>query len=105
MSFVSALAVPSGRRESGICETRETSNSDETRHESVDSTSSLEDDRLKKLPAVLEKQRVEVICSDAPEVVNKSMVFYEQMQYNDRWYQLGDFVYVYNPLKNRNAIL
>nr|CAC70156.1 polybromodomain protein [Brugia malayi] len=73
--------------------------------ESVDSTSSLEDDRLKKLPAVLEKQRVEVICSDAPEGINKSMVFYEQMQYNDRWYQLGDFVYVYNPLKNRNAIL
>ncbi|VBB33191.1 unnamed protein product [Acanthocheilonema viteae] len=73
--------------------------------ESVDSASSLEDDRLKKLPAVLEKERVEVVCSDAPEFSNKSMIFYEQMQYNDRWYQLGDFVYVYNPLKNRNAIL
>ncbi|VDK76275.1 unnamed protein product, partial [Onchocerca ochengi] len=73
--------------------------------ESVDSASSLEDDRLKKLPAVLEKERVEVICNDNSKVVNKSMTFYEQMQYNDRWYQLGDFVYVYNPLKNRNAIL
>ncbi|CAG9540476.1 unnamed protein product [Cercopithifilaria johnstoni] len=73
--------------------------------ESVDSVSSLEDDRLKKLPAVLEKERVEVVCSDVPEVANKSTTFYEQMQYNDRWYQLGDFVYVYNPLKNRNAIL
>ncbi|VDO44658.1 unnamed protein product [Onchocerca flexuosa] len=78
--------------------------------ESVDSASSLEDDRLKKLPAVLEKERVEVICNgkffdDNSKVTNKSMTFYEQMQYNDRWYQLGDFVYVYNPLKNRNAIL
>ncbi|EJD74959.1 polybromodomain protein [Loa loa] len=73
--------------------------------ESVDSISSLEDDRLKKLPVVLEKERVEVVCSDVPEVANKSMIFYEQMQYNDRWYRLGDFVYVYNPLKNRNAIL
>uniref|UniRef100_A0A915PSR4 Protein polybromo-1 n=1 Tax=Setaria digitata TaxID=48799 RepID=A0A915PSR4_9BILA len=73
--------------------------------ESSDSVSSLEDDRLKNLPAVLEKERVEVLCADIPEVANKSMIFYEQMQYNDRWYRLGDFVYVYNPLKNRNAIL
>uniref|UniRef100_A0A158Q8R4 Bromo domain-containing protein n=1 Tax=Elaeophora elaphi TaxID=1147741 RepID=A0A158Q8R4_9BILA len=73
--------------------------------ESVDSVSSLEDDRLKKLPAVLEKERVEVVRSDVSEAANKSMIFYEQMQYSDRWYQLGDFVYVYNPLKNRNAIL
>ncbi|MCP9263520.1 Protein polybromo-1 [Dirofilaria immitis] len=77
--------------------------------ESVDSASSLEDDRLKKLPAVLEKGRVEVVCNgkffDISETANKSLIFYEQMQYNDRWYQLGDFVYVYNPLKNRNAIL
>ncbi|VDK79899.1 unnamed protein product [Litomosoides sigmodontis] len=73
--------------------------------ESVDSISSLEDDRLKKLPSVLEKERMEVVCSDLPEIANVSTTFYEQMQYNDRWYQLGDFVYVYNPLKNRNAIL
>lgn len=31
--------------------------------------------------------------------------YYEQMYYNDRWYRRGDFVYVYNPLKNRTAIL
>ncbi|VDN42774.1 unnamed protein product [Gongylonema pulchrum] len=27
------------------------------------------------------------------------------MRYNDRWYQLGNFVYVYNPLINRTVIL
>ncbi|VDM97588.1 unnamed protein product [Thelazia callipaeda] len=86
-------------------------------NESIDSLSSLEDDRLKNLPAVLERKRVEVMSYGRPitlkenyilevlESSSSSIIFYEQMFYDDRWFRLGDFVYVYNPLRNQNVIL
>uniref|UniRef100_F1KQ15 Protein polybromo-1 n=1 Tax=Ascaris suum TaxID=6253 RepID=F1KQ15_ASCSU len=74
------------------------------------SCSSAEDDRLKNLPPILHKHRVEVrVARDEDHHVSnnneKSVVYYEQMEYNSHWYQLGDFVLVYNPLKNGCAIL
>lgn len=43
--------------------------------------------------------------SDVSGNCERSITFYQQMKYNNFWCRLGDFVYVYNPLKNRNAIL
>lgn len=54
---------------------------------------------------ILSELLVFITSLDLPEVTSKSTIYYEQMQYNERWYRIGDFVYVYNPLKNRTAIL
>ncbi|VDK55467.1 unnamed protein product [Anisakis simplex] len=76
-------------------------------------SSSTENDRLKKLPAVLQKHRVEVCVgtNNSNSLMNsdnkndENITYYEQLEYNGDWYQLGDFVYVYNPVKNSIWIL
>ncbi|MFH4974813.1 hypothetical protein AB6A40_001522 [Gnathostoma spinigerum] len=78
-------------------------------NESQNSFSSSEDDRLKNLPPVLTKERVEIPITNlenyaCPEVGEKVPIFFEQMQFNGQWYQVGEFVDTFDPLHKKSSI-